>query len=452
MSVTSIIRDNTARDSELRDSRDALLDKVAAIDNAAVIDSGINASVSSSSQAESSASSQYRTASAGEEPFQSDADLIDAQDDAPLPQTTGSRLKWTAPPWLPWLLFRLTSGTATVLVLSAIVFFATQALPSDPARVILGADAPEESIHTLQRQLGLDRPITEQYLTWLGKTVRGDFGVSLDSNIPVTEMIATRMGYSMVILVTVIVSTVPIALSLGILLALRRDSSLDRVSLVSLIVFKAVPGFVIGIILIMIFATGIFQILPAVSLIDPDVPIYRQTHFLILPTLALVLNSLPYLVRLVRTSMIEVLESEYVTQARLRGLPESRILWRHALPNALIPAVYAIAMMLNMLFGGAVLVEVVFTYPGIGSALNSAVEVRDLPMIQAVVLIATAGVVVINLTADLLVVLLTPRLRTAHRPQLINRGLRKRRQSTWNEFRKLLRLSPRTGAQGRQKV
>ncbi len=410
---------------------------------ASVRDDAVKVAVTAS-VADSPTSPPYLTATA-EASTQSNAASMDELVEA-ASEKTGRRFTWAAPPWLPWLLFRLASGAGTVLALSAIVFFATQALPSDPARVILGAEAPEESIQTLQRQLGLDRPITEQYLTWLGKAVQGDFGISLDSHLPVTELIGTRMGYSMVMLVTVILSTVPLALSLGIFLALRRDGSLDRLSLVSLIVLKAVPGFVIGIVLIMIFATGIFQLLPAVSLIDPDVPMYRQTQFLILPTLALVLNSLPYLVRLVRASMIEVLESEYVTLARLRGIPESRILWRHALPNALIPAIYAIAMMLNMLFGGAVLVEVVFTYPGIGSALNSAVEVRDLPMIQAVILIATAGVVMINLTADLLVVLLTPRLRTAERPRLINRGLRRSRQGAWQQFRKVLRWRHPRGA------
>jgi peptide/nickel transport system permease protein len=243
-------------------------------------------------------------------------------------------------------------------------------------------------------------------------------------------LIGRRIVYSTTLLAGVMLITVPTALALGLLLALRRDGGLDRLTLTGLIVLKAVPGFAIGIGVIMLLSTSVFRLLPAVSLINPDEPMVGQLEYLVLPTLALVLSSLPYLVRLVRASMIEVLESEYITQARLRGIPESRILWRHALPNALIPAIYAIAMMLNMLLGGAVLMEVVFTYPGLGSALNAAVETRDLPMIQAIILVVTAGVVVVNLTADLLVVLLTPRLRTTRRAKSISRGLRARRRST----------------------
>jgi peptide/nickel transport system permease protein len=161
-----------------------------------------------------------------------------------------------------------------------------------------------------------------------------------------------------------------------------------------------------------------------VSILDPDKSLLRQLQFLVLPVLALSLSALPYLTRMVRASMIEALESDYVIAARLRGIPEWRIVWRHTLPNALIPAIQGVALTLRTLIGGALLAEVIFSYPGIGTSLNSAIQMRDLPMVQAIVLLITLGVVLINLLADLLTVLLTPKLRTARRVTLIQRNRR----------------------------
>ena len=328
------------------------------------------------------------------------------------------------PAWLAWFIGRLGYGLLTAWVISLVVFIATQALPSDPARVILGPDAPLESILTLQRQLGLDRPILEQYLGWLGHAVRGELGVSLDSNAPVASILFTRFGYTLALLAGVIALVVPTALLLGVSLALRRDSRLDRISLSWLIFLKATPGFLLAIGLVLLFSMPHMDVLPAVSLIDPDRSLWRQLQYLVLPVLALSLSALPYLTRMVRASMIEALESDYVVAARLRGIPERRIVWHHTLPNALTPAIQGVALTLRTLIGGALLAEVIFSYPGIGTSLNSAIQMRDLPMIQAIVLLITLGVVLINLCADLLTVLLTPKLRTARRVTLIQRNRR----------------------------
>jgi len=328
------------------------------------------------------------------------------------------------PAWLAWFIGRLGYGLLTAWVISLVVFIATQALPSDPARVILGPDAPLESILTLQRQLGLDRPILQQYLGWLGHAVRGELGVSLDSNAPVASILFTRFGYTLALLAGVIALVVPLALLLGVGLALRRDSRLDRVGLSWLIFLKATPGFLLAIGLVLLFSMPHMDVLPAVSLIDPDRSLWRQLQYLVLPVLALSLSALPYLTRMVRASMIEALESDYVSAARLRGIAEWRIVWRHTLPNALVPAIQGVALTLRTLIGGALLAEVIFSYPGIGTSLNSAIQMRDLPMIQAIVLLITLGVVLINLCADLLTVLLTPKLRTARRVTLIQRNRR----------------------------
>jgi peptide/nickel transport system permease protein len=338
------------------------------------------------------------------------------QEEEPAPPTLELELpvsRARLPVWMPWLLGRFASGVAAVLAITVIVFAATQALPSDPARVILGPDAPEESVRTLRTQLGLDQSLPTQYAHWLRHAAVGDFGRSLDSHAPVIDLVGVRLRNTGLLLGGVMAIVVPFALMLGVWLALRRDSRTDRAFVTALILFKALPAFAVAIGLVMLLSTSVFEVLPAVSLIQTDRPLWSQLSYLVLPALTLALTTLPYLVRLVRASMIEVLETDYVTQARLRGIPERRLLWRHAAPNALVPAIQGLALTLSVLVGGTIVVEVVFAYPGIGSALNAAVGLRDIPMLQGLVLILTTAIVGVNLTADLLTVLLTPRLRTS---------------------------------------
>lgn len=328
------------------------------------------------------------------------------------------------PAWLPWFLTRLVSGALVVFVISLIVFIATQALPSDPARVILGPEAPEATVQILREQLGLNDPILVQYWHWLSQLLQGNFGRSIDSNVPVLQIIQNYFGNTVALTSLVIVLTVPLSVALGVWLSLRRDSKLDRIIVSSSILFKAVPGFVIAIWLMMFFSTSVLHILPAASLLIPNESPYSQLEFLILPILTLALSLIPYLMRLVRGSMIDALESEYVTSARLRGIPERRIIWKHVLPNALVPVVQGTALTIRVLLSGALIIEVVFSYPGIGNALNAAIEMRDIPTIQAIVLLLTICVVVVNLIADLITTLLTPKIRTAKRHKARSPGRR----------------------------
>lgn len=316
------------------------------------------------------------------------------------------------PGWVPWLVFRLASGVATVLVLSVVVFVATHALPSEPARVVLGPDAPDETVAMLRQQLGLDRPLHLQYIKWISNVVEGDLGTSLDSRRPVSEILGNRLGNTLALLLIVTVCATPIALGAGVWLGAHRDSRIDRLMMSFLIAVKAVPSFVVGIGLVVIFATTVVRVLPAVSLLDPSRSAFEQPRFLVLPVLTLLVSSLPYPVRLVRAAVIEALEADYVLLARLRGIPERRILRHHVIPNAVVPAVQGAALMLSVMLGGSVIVEVLFNYPGLGSLMNSAVDARDLPLIQALVVIVAIGVVLINLSADFVCLWLTPRLRT----------------------------------------
>lgn len=329
----------------------------------------------------------------------------------PAPKPAAVSASW--PAWLPWLLGRCASGVATIWLLSLLVFVATQALPSDPARVILGPDAPEATVQLLARQLGFDRPITEQYVTWVGRVLRGELGTSVDSGLPVTRVIGARLGNTLFLLVCVLGITLPLALLSGVFLACRRDTTLDRIAVATLVGFKAIPTFAVAIALVMLFATTVFQLLPAVSLLDEERPLLFQLELLALPTVTLVLSSLPYPTRLVRASMIEALQADHVVLARLRGIPERRILFRHALPNALVPAIQGTALLVSSLFGGSVIVEVLFNYPGLGSLMNASIELRDVPVIQSLMLLVVTAVVAVNLIADLLNIFVTPRLRTA---------------------------------------
>lgn len=311
-----------------------------------------------------------------------------------------------------WLARRLISGVGTVLLISVLVFLAIRLLPSDPARVILGPGAPESSLQALREQLGLQAPLWWQYLQWLSAALRGDLGLSLDSQVAVSQLLGQRFANSLSLLGLVALCNLLLALVLGIGLALRRDRWLDRLALPILVMFKSLPGFVLAIALIMLFATSVFTWLPAVSLLEPERPALSQWRYLVLPVAALVLSSAPYLIRLVRGSMIEALHSDYIDAARLRGLAPWRLVLVHALPNALLPLIQGLALTLSVFFSSTLLVEMAFTYPGVGSLLNDAIRLRDVPVIQGGVSAIAAFVVVINLLADLTATGFIPTLRT----------------------------------------
>jgi peptide/nickel transport system permease protein len=320
------------------------------------------------------------------------------------------------PPLLKLILIRLGLGVLTLFLVSVVVFAATQALPGDTARAILGREAANvERYEALREQLGLNEPVVMQYVNWLGGVVTGDLGNSLVQDTPVTELLSRRVLNTATLVLLAALMSIPISLVFGSFSALRRDSKFDMSVSIGSLSLAALPEFVIGIILILLFATTVFKVAPAVSRIDPDVPIYQQLELFILPAITLTLAVAPYITRILRASMIEVLESEYVMMARLKGLVERVVLWRHALPNALAPALQVTALNLAWLAGGVVVVEYLFNFPGIGYALVDAVANRDMPMVQAVCLIIAGVYVVANLTADILTILVSPRLRTGLR-------------------------------------
>lgn len=308
---------------------------------------------------------------------------------------------------------RTILGLLTLFLVSVVVFAATQVLPSDPARAILGRNATPESLKTLREQLNLDRPVVLQYTDWLGGLVTGDLGRSLAAQVPVTELIGKRVENSAVLMLLAALISVPLSIAIGSVAARRRDRPFDHVTSITLLALAALNEFVVAIGLVVLFGTTVFQVLPAVSLIPPEDPAWRHLKELVLPVTALVLAVSPYIARIMRASMIDVLESDYVEMARLKGLPERNVLWRHALPNGIAPTIQVIALNLAYLAGGIVLVEFVFGYPGIGSAFVDAVANRDLPVVQALAILIAGVYVFLNVCADIATILVSPRLRTS---------------------------------------
>jgi peptide/nickel transport system permease protein len=311
-----------------------------------------------------------------------------------------------------WVLRRVLVGVATLVALSIVIFAATQALPGNAAKEILGHNGTPAEVATLTHQLGLDRPVVSQYLSWAGHAATGNFGDSLANREPVTTLLGPAILKSAILLFLSAAISLVIAFILGVAAAARRDRALDHAINAFSFFFTAVPEFVIALWLVMLFGTTVFKILPAVSLFPPGAGAFSDPQVYVLPVATLVLATVPYLTRLVRGSMIDAMESQYVRMARYKGLSERRILVRHALPNSLVPAIQGMAQNLGYLAGGIVVIEYVFGFPGIGTALTQAIGVRDIPVVQASSLILASFYVVVNLIADLLVVFVTPRLRT----------------------------------------
>lgn len=317
--------------------------------------------------------------------------------------------------WARLLTRRLVLGLLTLWLVSVVVFVATQALPGNAALAILGKEATPERVAALSGQLHLDDSLISQYGHWLAGILHGDLGISAAARAPVSELIGTRIANSAFLVIIAGLVAIPLSLALGVWMAIRRDRFVDHAFSTGSLVLAALPEFVIGIGLLLLCSTAVFHVLPAVSLLDEGQYAWQQPEVVVLPAATLILAISPYIARIMRGSMIEVLRTDYVTMARLKGLRERDVVWRHAVPNALVPAIQVSALQLGWMAGSIVVVEFLFSYPGIGTMLVNAVANRDLPMVQALTLLIAAVYVVINLIADLATILVTPKLRTAGR-------------------------------------
>lgn len=309
------------------------------------------------------------------------------------------------------VLVRLTSAVLTLLLVSIMIFAVIEILPGDVASRILGRDATPETLAAIRTKLQLDDPAIERYLRWLGGILHGDLGEALTSARPITEILAPRILNTVILSAMAFVIYLPLAVIPALIQAVNRDRPIDHgLSMVTLILLS-MPDFLLATILLIFFVI-LLPVLPAMSLVDEGSGLLSYLRALVLPATTLAIVMAVYAVRMLRDNLIEVLDSEYIRMAELKGLPRRKVLLRHALPNALVPTLNVTALNLGYLIGGVVIVEKVFSFPGFGSLLVDSLQLRDVPLIEATVLIAAAVYIVANLMADLGAILLNPRLRS----------------------------------------
>ncbi|MEQ9487682.1 MAG: ABC transporter permease [Alphaproteobacteria bacterium] len=304
---------------------------------------------------------------------------------------------------------RLGLGLITLFVISLIIFLGVELLPGDLAQEILGQSATPETVAAFRRELGLDLPPHIRYLEWLGGIVQGDFGVSLANKREISELIGTRLGNTLFLAAVAAIIAVPLAVTLGILAALYRNSWFDRGINVATLTSISTPEFFVAYILILFLSVN-NPVFPSISNIGPGIDFIDRLYRTILPALTLTLVVVAHMMRMTRASIINLLASPYIEMARLKGLSPQRIITKHALPNALAPIINVIVLNLAYLVVGVVVVEVVFVYPGLGQLLVDSVAKRDLPVVQGCSLIFAATFVLFNLLADILSIISNPRL------------------------------------------
>ncbi|MBD0318249.1 MAG: ABC transporter permease [Thermoleophilia bacterium] len=319
-------------------------------------------------------------------------------------------------PLLSFFARRLPAALATLLAVSVLVFAGTEVLPGDAASAVLGRTATPAQLAEMQELMGLDRPAHERYFDWLRGVASGDLGNSAagyaaGGEAPIWNEVAPKIGNSFILAGLTALAMVPLALLLGVAAAVRTGRTLDHAVSLSTLAVISLPEFIIGSLLVLVFFSWL-DVLPPLSLVPPGTSPLARPEALVLPVLTLLGASLAASIRMVRAGMVETLGSEYVTMARLNGFPERAVVLRYALRNALAPSVQVFAQNIQYLVGGIVVTEYLFNYPGLGKELVDAVAIRDVREVQSVALLVAAFYVTLNIVADFLVVLLTPKLRT----------------------------------------
>ena len=319
------------------------------------------------------------------------------------------------------ILQRLALGVITILIVSIVIFTAVNLLPGDFAQSILGQGATPEAVKSIREDLGLDQGPVVRYLGWLGGMLTGDLGTSFAQlmfqtnmggagDVTVVDQIAPRLANTLFLAGVTAMIAVPIAVTLGVLAALYRNTVFDRAANVLTLSSISSPEFFMAYILILVLAV-LNPILPSLSNIYDGMPFSERLEKTLLPALTLTLVVTAHMMRMTRAAIINLLASPYIEMARLKGMSPIRVIVKHALPNALAPIINVIALNLAYLITGVVVVEVVFVYPGIGQLFVDSVKIRDIPVVQACCLIFAAAYILLNLTADVLSILSNPRLR-----------------------------------------
>ena len=312
---------------------------------------------------------------------------------------------------LRMLLRRCFLGAVTVAIVSAIIFLGVELLPGDACTAFLERDAKGQMLENCRKDFGLDRPALTRYFEWAGNALQGDLGMSASGRKSIAELVGHRMKNSLLLAAVSLSVGVPMAIFLGVITGLWRDRPIDLFFSTVAILAMTIPEFVSATVLILIFSVWLGW-LPGIIVTSASAPASEFFPEILLPVFVLAMVMMAHILRMVRSSVIEVMAGGYIQMATLKGVPYWRIVFSHALPNALLPAINVVALTIAWLLGGVVVIEVVFNYPGLGRMMIDAISDRDLPVVQAIALIVASVYVGVNLTADILTMVANPRLRT----------------------------------------
>jgi peptide/nickel transport system permease protein len=307
---------------------------------------------------------------------------------------------------------RLLGAIPVLLGVSAVVFLCMQLVPGDIAKALLGPLATQETVEEFRHYLGLDKPIPEQYVIWLGRALHGDLGRSFSSNMPVADLLAERLRNSAILLAGALIIAIPLGIVVGLVSAIRSDSPFDRLSMGATLIAANVPTFVFGLGLVIVFAVEL-RWFPVQGMVDlrGEGGRFDLLKHLVLPALTTAIPPAAIIARLVRSSMLEILSQDYIQAARANGLPERTVTLRYALRNALPPIVNITGLQIGFLLGGAVFTEYIFAWPGIGDAIYKGILSRDIAVVQGAVLVIAVWFVLVNLAVDVVNLALDPRAR-----------------------------------------
>ena len=311
-----------------------------------------------------------------------------------------------------YILGRLVSAIPVLFGVSVVIFLLMKLIPGDAAQVLAGPSATREEVELIREDLGLNEPLLVQYGAWLARAVRGDLGRSIELKAPVTTMVLERFKNTAILAAASMLLAVTLGVSAGVISATRPLSLFDRLAMVAALFGNSMPTFWLGLVLILVGSLGL-GLFPSNGMYDIRSPggLPDLLHHLVLPSITLAGVSAAILARVTRSSMLEVINREYVTTARAKGLNDRRVIWGHALKNAMLPVVTVMGVQMGYLLGGSILVETVFSWPGLGLQLFRAISSRDLPLVQGGVMLVSTIFVFLNLAIDVLYAFLDPRVR-----------------------------------------
>jgi peptide/nickel transport system permease protein len=307
---------------------------------------------------------------------------------------------------------RLLGGLLTLVLSAVIVFAIVHLIPGDPVSIILGREYDPQVAASLRQFYGFDQPLHSQFVDWAGSVVSGDFGHSMLSQVPVSDVLAERIPRTLYLMAGGVATALLISVPAGMIAARNRGRALDTAVTSATTLLMSIPQFFLGILLSLIVSVQL-GLLPAAGYVDPLTDPWESLQLMILPWLTIGFTMSAFIARVLRSSLLDVLGQDYIRTARARGLGEAQLMSRHALRNAAIPTVTVVGLEIGYLMGGAIVVEKVFSYPGMGQLMIDSIIQRDYPLVQASILFFAAAFVVVNLLTDIAYALLDPRLRAA---------------------------------------